>query len=61
LYFYDKAISISPGNGRLHCNRAAVLMGLKRIPEAVKECEEAIRLAPAYLRAHQRLGSLLLM
>ncbi|KAH0753152.1 hypothetical protein KY290_004699 [Solanum tuberosum] len=61
LYFYDKAIAISPGNGRLHCNRAAVLMGLKRIPEAVKECEEAIRLAPAYLRAHQRLGSLLLI
>ncbi|KAH0751480.1 hypothetical protein KY290_004701 [Solanum tuberosum] len=61
LYFYDKAIAISPGDGRLHCNRAAALMGLKRITEAVKECEEAIRLAPAYLRAHQRLGSLLLI
>ncbi|KAH0721985.1 hypothetical protein KY289_005029 [Solanum tuberosum] len=60
LYFYDKAIAISPGDGRLHCNRAAALMGLKRIPEAVKECEEAIGLAPTYVRAHQRLGSLLL-
>ncbi|XP_049401722.1 TPR repeat-containing thioredoxin TTL1-like [Solanum stenotomum] len=60
LYFYDKAIAISPGDGRLHCNRAAALMGLKRITEAVKECEEAIRLDPTYVRAHQRLGSLLL-
>ncbi|TMW90897.1 hypothetical protein EJD97_015068 [Solanum chilense] len=60
LYFYDKAIAISPSDGRLRCNRASALMGLKRIPEAVKECEEAIRLAPAYVRAHQRLGSLLL-
>ncbi|KAH0721987.1 hypothetical protein KY289_005031 [Solanum tuberosum] len=61
LYFYDKAIAISPGDGRLHCNRAAALMGVKRITEAVKECEEAIRLAPTYVRAHQRLGSLLLI
>ncbi|XP_069146553.1 TPR repeat-containing thioredoxin TTL4-like [Solanum lycopersicum] len=60
LYFYDKAIAISPSDGRLRCNRAAALMGLKRMPEALKECEEAIRLAPAYVRAHQRLGSLLL-
>ncbi|XP_015089693.1 inactive TPR repeat-containing thioredoxin TTL3-like [Solanum pennellii] len=60
LYFYDKAIAISPSDGRLRCNRAAALMVLKRISEALKECEEAIRLAPAYVRAHQRLGSLLL-
>ncbi|KAH0719785.1 hypothetical protein KY290_004700 [Solanum tuberosum] len=60
LSLYDKAIAISPGDGRFHCNRAAALMGLKRIIEAVKECEEAIRLSPTYVRAHQRLGSLLL-
>lgn len=60
LSFYDKAISISPGNAAYHCNRAAALMGLKRVAEAVKECEEAIRLDPSYFRAHQRLGSLLL-
>lgn len=29
LYFYDKAIAISPGDGRLHCNRAAVVNGSK--------------------------------
>ncbi|KAL3325601.1 hypothetical protein AABB24_036702 [Solanum stoloniferum] len=60
LSLYDKAIAIFPGDGRFHCNRAAALMGLKRIMEAVKECEEAIRLSPTYVRAHQRLGSLLL-
>ncbi|CAN4075585.1 unnamed protein product [Withania somnifera] len=60
LSFYDKAIAISPGNAAYHCNRAAALMSLKRVAEAVKECEEAIRLDPLYFRAHQRLGSLLL-
>uniref|UniRef100_M1BX12 Small glutamine-rich tetratricopeptide repeat-containing protein A n=1 Tax=Solanum tuberosum TaxID=4113 RepID=M1BX12_SOLTU len=60
LSLYDKAIAISPGDGRFHCTRAAALMGLKRIIEAAKECEEAIRLSPTYVRAHQRLGSLLL-
>ncbi|XP_059292714.1 TPR repeat-containing thioredoxin TTL1-like isoform X1 [Lycium ferocissimum] len=60
LNLYDKAIAISPGNAALHCNRAAALIGLKRLGEAVRECEEAIRLDPSYVRAHQRLGSLLL-
>ncbi|KAM7492531.1 hypothetical protein LguiA_035452 [Lonicera macranthoides] len=60
LNLYDKAISISPGNAAYHCNRAAALMGLKRSGEAVRDCEEAIRLDPEYLRAHHRLGSLLL-
>ncbi|KAK4714689.1 hypothetical protein R3W88_020596 [Solanum pinnatisectum] len=60
LNLYDKAIAISPGNAAYHCNRAASLIGLKRLPEAVRECEEAIRLDPSYVRAHHRLGSLLL-
>lgn len=60
LFFYEKAIAISPRNAPYHCNRAAALMGLKRLAEAVRECEEAIRLDPEYARAHHRLGSLLL-
>lgn len=60
LSFYDKAIAISPGNAAYHCNRAAALIGLKRLKDAVRECEEAIRLDPAYVRAHHRLGSLLI-
>ncbi|KAG8364867.1 hypothetical protein BUALT_Bualt18G0043100 [Buddleja alternifolia] len=58
LRFYDKAITISPGNAAYHFNRAAAMMGLRRLVEAVRECEEAIRLEPGYVRAHHRLGSL---
>ncbi|CAI9088788.1 OLC1v1023215C1 [Oldenlandia corymbosa var. corymbosa] len=60
LKLYDRAIAISPSNAPYHYNRAAALIGLKRFGEAVRECEEAIRLDPRYLKAHQRLGSLLL-
>ncbi|XP_073054562.1 TPR repeat-containing thioredoxin TTL1-like [Primulina eburnea] len=60
LTLYEKAIAISPGNAAYHCNRAAALIGLRRLPDAVKECEEAIKLDQGYARAHQRLGSLLL-
>lgn len=58
LRLYDKAIAISPGNAAYHYNRSAALMGLRRLAEAVRECEEAIRLDPGYTRAHHRLGSL---
>ncbi|XP_073303431.1 TPR repeat-containing thioredoxin TTL1-like [Primulina huaijiensis] len=60
LTLYEKAILIFPGNAAYHCNRAAALIGLRRLPEAVTECEQAIKLDPGYARAHQRLGSLLL-
>ncbi|CAN4104235.1 unnamed protein product [Withania somnifera] len=56
LTLYDKAIAIAPGNAAYHCNRAAALIGLKRSLEAVRECEEAIRLDPSYVRAHHRFG-----
>ncbi|XP_047955521.1 TPR repeat-containing thioredoxin TTL1-like [Salvia hispanica] len=60
LSLYDKAIALSPGNAAYHFNRAAALMGLRRLVEAARECEEAIGLDPGYVRAHHRLGSLLL-
>ncbi|XP_057795961.1 TPR repeat-containing thioredoxin TTL1 [Salvia miltiorrhiza] len=60
LSLYDKAIAMSPSNAAYHFNRAAALMGLRRFVEAVRECEEAIRLDPGYVKAHHRLGSLLL-
>lgn len=60
LTLYEKAIALSPSNAAYHFNRAAALRGLKRLFEAVRECEEAIRLDPWYVRAHHRLGSLLL-
>ncbi|XP_076896436.1 TPR repeat-containing thioredoxin TTL1-like [Bidens hawaiensis] len=60
LSYYDRAIALSPANAAYHCNRAAALMGLKRLTEAVKECDEAIKLDSGYVRAHHRLGSLLI-
>lgn len=58
LVLYDRAIALAPGNAAYRSNRAAALMGLGRVAEAVRECEEAVRLDPNYWRAHQRLGSL---
>ncbi|KAG0499353.1 hypothetical protein HPP92_004044 [Vanilla planifolia] len=58
LKLYDRAIAICPENAVCRSNRAAALTGLGRLAEAVKECEEAIRLDPSFLRAHQRLASL---
>ncbi|KAA8523986.1 hypothetical protein F0562_010583 [Nyssa sinensis] len=60
LSLYDRAIAISPGNPTYRFNRAVTLTGLKRLVEAVRECEEAITLDPGYGKAHHRLGSLLL-
>lgn len=60
LRLYDRAIALSPGNAAYRSNRAAALTGLGRLGEAVRECEEAVRLDPSYGRAHQRLASLFL-
>lgn len=58
LKLYDRAISMCPANATCHSNRAAALIGLGRLAEAVRECEEAVKLDPSYWRAHQRLASL---
>lgn len=60
LSYYDRAIAISPENAAYHYNKAAALIGLKRLGMAVRECEEVLRLDPGYVRAHYRLGSLYL-
>ncbi|XP_058208636.1 inactive TPR repeat-containing thioredoxin TTL3-like isoform X2 [Rhododendron vialii] len=60
LLLYDRAIAISPENAACRSNRAAALTMVGRLGEAVAECEEAVRLDPAYGRAHQRLASLYL-
>lgn len=60
LKLYDRAIALSPANAAYRSNRAAALTGLARVGEAVKECEDALRLDPNYGRAHQRLASLLI-
>lgn len=60
LAFYDRAISMSPENPAYRSNRAAALAASGRLEEAVKECIEALRFDPCYVRAHQRLASLYL-
>ncbi|XP_061347788.1 TPR repeat-containing thioredoxin TTL1-like [Gastrolobium bilobum] len=60
LSLYDRAISLSPGNASYRSNRAAALTSMGRLAEAVRECEEALRLDPNYARAHQRLATLFL-
>ncbi|XP_006655095.2 TPR repeat-containing thioredoxin TTL1-like [Oryza brachyantha] len=58
LRLYDRALAICPDSAACRGNRAAALIGLNRLSEAVRECEEAIRLDPSYGRAHHRLASL---
>lgn len=60
LTLYDRAVQLAPHKASYRSNRAAALTGLGKLPEAVRECEEAIKLDPTYFRAHQRLASLLL-
>ncbi|KAK7401923.1 hypothetical protein VNO78_13792 [Psophocarpus tetragonolobus] len=60
LALYDRAVSISPVNAACRSNRAAALTALGRLGEAARECHEAVKLDPAYARAHNRLASLYL-
>ncbi|KAI3712109.1 hypothetical protein L1987_70658 [Smallanthus sonchifolius] len=60
LNYYDRAVTGSPGNASLRCNRSAALICMNRLNDAVRECEEAIKLDSGYVRAHHRLGSFLI-
>ncbi|CAL0323591.1 unnamed protein product [Lupinus luteus] len=58
LVLYDRAVSMSPGNAAYRSNRAAAFTALGRFGEAVRECDEAVKLDHSYARAHMRLVSL---
>lgn len=60
LALYDRAVAMSPGNAAYRSNRAAALTALGRLGEAARDCDEAVKLDPAYARAHKRLASLYL-
>lgn len=60
LALYDRAVALSPGNAAYRSNRAAALTALGRLSEAVKDCDEAVKLDSGYARAHKRLASLYL-
>ncbi|WOL06417.1 inactive TPR repeat-containing thioredoxin TTL3 [Canna indica] len=57
---YDRAIAMDRGKASYYSNKAAALTGMGRLLEAVDECKEAIRIDPAYNRAHHRLATLYL-
>ncbi|XP_020574530.1 inactive TPR repeat-containing thioredoxin TTL3-like [Phalaenopsis equestris] len=58
IAIYDRAILIDPDKASYWNNKAAALIGLGRLLDAVEECREAIRIDPYYFRAHQRLANL---
>ncbi|CAL9117198.1 unnamed protein product [Musa textilis] len=58
LALYDRAIDMDPGKASYYSNKAAALTAMGRLLEAVVACKEAIRLNPAYHRAHHRLATL---
>lgn len=60
LALYDRASVMNPEVASYWSNKAAALMGLGRLLEAVGECQEAVRIEPSYYRAHHRLGTLYL-
>ncbi|MCO5575486.1 hypothetical protein L7F22_029287 [Adiantum nelumboides] len=60
LMLYTKAVSLLPRSAACRSNRAAALSAIGRLGEAVKECEDAIRLDFTCARAHQRIVSLYL-
>lgn len=46
LEFFDKAIEIQPEDAGLHCNRALVMMFLKRDDEAIEAVTYSLKLHP---------------
>ncbi|EEE64864.1 hypothetical protein OsJ_19721 [Oryza sativa Japonica Group] len=56
----QEAVALCPDSAACRRKRAAALIGLGRLAEALRECEEAIRRDPASGRAHSRLAALCL-
>lgn len=52
LKSYDRAIELSPNNATYLGNRAATLLRLERVEEALYQWEEALRLVPKHGKAH---------
>lgn len=58
--YYERAISIDPSKPAYWSNKAATLMAMGRLVEAIANCREAIKVDPSIGRAHHRLGTLYL-
>ncbi|KAJ3069119.1 Hsp90 cochaperone, partial [Quaeritorhiza haematococci] len=57
--FYTDAIKRNPEDPRNFSNRAACYMKLMALPEADKDCDEAIRLDPNFVKAYIRKAAIL--
>ncbi|WOL03219.1 inactive TPR repeat-containing thioredoxin TTL3-like isoform X6 [Canna indica] len=57
---YDRAILIDPEKASYWSNKAAALMAMGQLLEAVGDCKEAVRIDPSYGRAHRRLATIYL-
>ena len=53
---YTKAINLNNSNAIYYANRALAHIELKQYKEAVKDCEESIRLDAKYSKSYYRLG-----
>ncbi|XP_008061807.1 small glutamine-rich tetratricopeptide repeat-containing protein alpha isoform X2 [Carlito syrichta] len=56
VHFYGKAIELNPANAVYFCNRAAAYSKLGNYSGAVRDCERAICIDPAYSKAYGRMG-----
>ncbi|KAA0064211.1 inactive TPR repeat-containing thioredoxin TTL3 [Cucumis melo var. makuwa] len=57
LTFYDRAIDLDSENAVYYSNKAAALIALDRLMEAIEECKKALKFQPSYQRAHHRLAT----
>ncbi|KAB2628985.1 inactive TPR repeat-containing thioredoxin TTL3-like [Pyrus ussuriensis x Pyrus communis] len=57
LGLYDRAIALDSNKAAYYSNKAAALIGLGRLIDAVFECKEAIQIEPSYHKAHHRLAT----
>jgi tetratricopeptide (TPR) repeat protein len=60
LRHYERAVALCPESAACRGNRAAALIGLGRLADALRECEEAVRLDPASGRGHSRVAGICL-
>ncbi len=57
LSIWEDTVAQSPNSSRGHSNLGMVLAGIPgRLPDAVAQCEKALRLKPDYAEAHCNLG-----
>lgn len=59
MKFYNQSAVENPKDAKLFRNRAACYSKLMAFPEALKDCEEAIKIDPTFVKAYVQKGSVL--